>query len=156
MKLTVWNVDFILLSVHCVLLVVAGSFELTAFHQTGYWHRITFEFITESAIMANTKTVLIAEICEAVCSLPSRVQYVLYRHVCSMFTTVTCAVSDKTQLHKNKNFMEFQRIRLRAEYLQEVYKCFTKYENLFSRIGKAYKQRIWKCGPPDPGVRMAL
>jgi len=38
--------------------------------------------------------------------------------------------------------MEFQRIRLRAEYLQEVYKCFTKYENLFSRIGKAYKQRI--------------
>ena len=74
----------------------------------------------------------------------------------SVFTTVTCAVSDKTQLHKNTNSMEFQRIRLRTEYLQEFYKCFTKYENLFSRIGKAYKQRIWKCGPPDPGVRMAL
>jgi len=46
--------------------------ELTSFHQTGYLHRITIEFITESAIMANARTVLIVLICKAVCSVPSR------------------------------------------------------------------------------------
>jgi hypothetical protein len=49
-------------------------FELTAFHTTLYWYRITTEFFTQSAVKANTQTVLIADICVAVCSISSRVQ----------------------------------------------------------------------------------
>jgi len=54
-------------------------FELTAFHQTRYRHRITIEFITESAIIAKARTVLIVDICEAVYSLPSRVKCPKYQ-----------------------------------------------------------------------------
>jgi hypothetical protein len=100
---------FVLLS--CLLCIVFGRclfLNWPAFHQTGHWQHITTEFITQSTIMANARTVLIVKSCKAVCSV---------RSVCGVRNVKWVWNCDRTGLYYNKNCVEVKRTWLGAECL---------------------------------------